>query len=142
MFNSPIVNLSKTFFAIGKNLKSIYKLSSGLITNVFLDENLTPVNDKMTSICRKLKHNNSISKPYTVNDTVHLISNENHWKFSIWNRPSVFFFQILSLTWEIMSMMMQMIWLINRTCQAFNIWSIVEYGFVFLIVIEYCISIL
>ena len=103
---------------------------------------LSVTNDKMTSICRKLKHNNSISKPYTVNDTVHLISNENHWKFSIWNRPSVFFFQILSLTWEIMSMMMQMIWLINRTCQAFNIWSIVEYGFVFLIVIEYCISIL
>ena len=38
---------------------------------------LSVTNDKMTSICRNLKHNNSISKPYTVNDTVHLISNEN-----------------------------------------------------------------
>ena len=36
--------------------------------NLFINENLTPVNNKIACDCRKLKCNNLISRTYTVND--------------------------------------------------------------------------
>lgn len=59
-----------------KKLKLIDKSSLGLNNNVFVNENFTPVNSKIVYNCRKLKRNNLISKTYTVNGTVHLISDQ------------------------------------------------------------------
>ena len=59
-----------------KKLKLIVKSSLGLNNNVFVNENFTPVNSKIVYNCRKLKRNNLISKTYTVNGTVHLISDQ------------------------------------------------------------------
>ena len=59
-----------------KKLKLIDKSSLGLNNNVFVNENFTPVNSKIFYNCRKLKRNNLISKTYTVNGTVHLISDQ------------------------------------------------------------------
>ena len=56
-----------------KKLKSIDKSSLRLNNNnLFIDENLTPINNKVACNCRKLQRNNLISKTYTVNGTVHL----------------------------------------------------------------------
>lgn len=52
------------------------KSSLGLNNNVFVNENLTPVNNQIVYNCRKLKRNNLISKTYTVNGTVHLVSDK------------------------------------------------------------------
>ena len=57
----------------------------------------------------------------------------NQWKCYIWN-CSFIYFQILSLMWETMKVMTQMICLINPTSQAINTWIIVGFGFVFLFV--------
>ena len=58
-----------------KKQKSIDKSTLGLTNDVFIKENLTPVNNRIAYYCRKLKRQNLISKTYTVNGTVHLISN-------------------------------------------------------------------
>ena len=42
---------------------------------MFINENLTPVNNRIAYNCRKLKRQNLISKTYTVNGMVCLISN-------------------------------------------------------------------
>ena len=73
LFDLPIENLTKKLFT-RKKLKSIDKSSLGLNNNnIVINENITPVNNKIADNCRKLKRNNSISKTYTVNGTVHLI---------------------------------------------------------------------
>ena len=41
---------------------------------MFINENLTPVNNRIAYNCRKLKRQNLISKTYTVNGMVYLIS--------------------------------------------------------------------
>ena len=64
-----------------KKLKLIDKSSLGLNNNVFVNENFTPVNSKIVYNCRKLKRNNLISKTYTVNGTVHLISDKKKKKW-------------------------------------------------------------
>ena len=64
-----------------KKLKLIDKSSLGLNNNVFVNENFTPVNSKIVYNCRKLKRNNLISKTYTVNGTVHLISDQKKKKW-------------------------------------------------------------
>ena len=53
MFNLPIRNLPKKLSTTG---------------------DLTPINNTIAYYCRKLKHNSLISKTYTINGTVHLIS--------------------------------------------------------------------
>ena len=58
-----------------KKLKSIHKSTLGLSNSVFINENLTPVNNRIAYNCKKLKRQNLISKTYTANGTVHLISN-------------------------------------------------------------------
>ena len=58
-----------------KKLKSTDKSTLGLTNDGFINENLTPVNNRITYNCRKLKRQNLISKTYTVNGTVHVISN-------------------------------------------------------------------
>lgn len=45
-----------------KKLKAMDKSSLGLNNNLFITENLTPVNNKIVYCCRKLKCNNLISK--------------------------------------------------------------------------------
>ena len=59
-----------------QKLKSIDKSSLGLNNNnnVFINKNLTRVNNKVANNCRKLKSNNLISKTYTVNGEIHSIS--------------------------------------------------------------------
>ena len=58
-----------------KKLKSIDKSTLVLTNDVFVNKNLVPVNNRISYNCRKLKHQNLISKMYTVNGMVHLISN-------------------------------------------------------------------
>ena len=58
-----------------KKLKSIDKLTLGLTNDVLINENLTPVKSRIACNCRKLKHQNLISKTYTVNGMIYLISN-------------------------------------------------------------------
>ena len=58
-----------------KKLKSIDKSTLGLTNDVFINENLTPMNNRIAYNCRKLKRLNLISKTYTVNGMVYLISN-------------------------------------------------------------------
>ena len=58
-----------------RKLKSIDKSTLGVTNDVFINENLTPVNNRIAYNCRKLKRQNLTSKTYTVNGTVHLISN-------------------------------------------------------------------
>ena len=57
-----------------KKLKSIDKSTLGLTNDVFINENLTPVNNRIAYNCRKPKRQNLISKTYTVNGMVYLIS--------------------------------------------------------------------
>ena len=53
-----------------KQLKTIDKTSIGLQNGtIFLNENLTPENNKVAYHCRKLKCNGTISKAYTSNGT-------------------------------------------------------------------------
>ena len=53
-----------------KQLKTIDKTSIGLQNGtIFLNENLTPENNKVAYHCRKLKCNGTISKTYTSNGT-------------------------------------------------------------------------
>ena len=42
--------------------------------NVFINENLTHLNNKIADNCRKLKHSHVISKTYMINGIVNLIS--------------------------------------------------------------------
>ena len=58
-----------------KKLKSIDKSTLGLINDVFINENLTPVNNGIAYYCWKVKRQNLVSKTDAVNGTVHLISN-------------------------------------------------------------------
>ena len=58
-----------------KKLKSIGKSTLGFNNDVFINENLTPVNNKIAYNCRKLKRQNLILKTYTINGTVHIVSN-------------------------------------------------------------------
>ena len=58
-----------------KKLKSIDKSTLGLTNDVFINENLTPVNSRIVYNCRKLKHQNLIFKTYTINGMVYLIRN-------------------------------------------------------------------
>ena len=53
----------------------MHKSTLGLTNDVFLNENLTPVNNIIAYNCRKLKRQNFISKTYTINGMVYLISN-------------------------------------------------------------------
>ena len=57
-----------------KKLKKVDKSILGVNNDVFVNENLTPNNNKIAYNCRKLKRQDLISKTYTVNGTVHLIS--------------------------------------------------------------------
>ena len=45
-----------------KKLKSTGKSTLGLTNDVFINENLTPMNNRTAYNCRKLKHQNLISK--------------------------------------------------------------------------------
>ena len=58
-----------------KKLKSIDKSTFGLTNDVSIKENLSPVNNRIAYNCRKLNCQNLISKKYTINGMVHLISN-------------------------------------------------------------------
>ena len=58
-----------------KKLKSIDKSTLGLTNDVFINENLTPVNNRIACYYRKRKRQNLISKTYTANGTIHVISN-------------------------------------------------------------------
>ena len=58
-----------------KKLKSIDKSTLGFTNDLFINENLTPVNNRIVYNCKKLKRQNLISKTYTVNGMVYLISN-------------------------------------------------------------------
>ena len=51
------------------------KLALGFTSDVFINENLTTMNNRIAYNCRKRHHQNLISKTYTVNGVVHLISN-------------------------------------------------------------------
>ena len=58
-----------------KKLKSVDKSTLGLTNDVFINENLTPMNNRIIACnCRKLKRQNLISNTYTVNGMVYLIS--------------------------------------------------------------------
>ena len=69
-----------------KKLKSMDKSTLGLTNDVSINENSTPVSNRIAYNCRKLKHQNLISKTYTVNGMVHLsattLKEENQVKFS------------------------------------------------------------
>ena len=53
-----------------KQLRTIYKTSIGLHNaTIFLNQNLTPKNNKIAYHCRKLKRDGTISKTYTSNGT-------------------------------------------------------------------------
>ena len=58
-----------------KKLKPIGKSTLGFNNDVFINENLTPVNNKIAYNCRKLNRQNLILKTYTINGTVHIVSN-------------------------------------------------------------------
>ena len=58
-----------------KKLKSIDKSTFGLTNDVSIKENLSPVNNRIAYNCRILNCQNLISKKYTINGMVHLISN-------------------------------------------------------------------
>ena len=58
-----------------KKLKSADKSTLGLTNDVFINENLIPVNNRIAYNCRKLKHQKVIFKTYTVNGMLHLINN-------------------------------------------------------------------
>ena len=58
-----------------KKLKSTDKSTLAVTNDVFIKENLTLVYSRIAYDCRKLKRQNLISKTYTTNDMVHLISN-------------------------------------------------------------------
>ena len=62
-----------------------------LLNDVFINKNLTPVNKRIAYNCRKLKCQNLISKMYTDNGMVHLISN------NIKRRKSVKFLHMQTL---------------------------------------------
>ena len=62
-----IENLPNKHFIIGKTL--------GFASDVFINENLATVNNRIAYNCRKHNRQNLISKTYTVNGVVHLISN-------------------------------------------------------------------
>ena len=57
-----------------KKLKWTDKSKLGLTNDVCINENITPVDNRIAYNCRKLKHQNLISKTYTVNGMVYLIS--------------------------------------------------------------------
>ena len=42
--------------------------------NIFIDENLTPVNNKIAFHCRKLKRNGQIDKTYSRDGVIHIAS--------------------------------------------------------------------
>ena len=53
-----------------KQLRTLEKTSIGLPNpTIFLNENLTPQNNKIAYHCRKLKHDGTITKTYTSNGT-------------------------------------------------------------------------
>ena len=58
-----------------KKLKSTDKSKLGYTNDVCINENITPVNNRIAYNCRKLKLQNLISKTYTVNGMVYLITN-------------------------------------------------------------------
>ena len=78
-----------------KKLKSIDKLTLGLTNDVFINENLTPMNNRIACNCRKLKRQSLISKTYTLNGMVYLISHnvkgENQLKFFICKLYLIYF---------------------------------------------------
>ena len=81
LFQKTIVRFANRKFAKQalynrKKLKSVDKSTLGLTNDVFINKNLTPVNNRIAYNCRKLKRQNLISKTYTVHGTVHLISNK------------------------------------------------------------------
>ena len=62
-----------------KQLKTIDKSSIGLQNaTIFLNENLTPENNKISYLCRKLKRDGTKSKTYTSNGTNIICC--NNWK--------------------------------------------------------------
>ena len=59
-----------------KKLKSIDKNAIGIHNaNLFISENLTSANNKLTFNCRKLKIDGEIEKCYTINGIVHIVKN-------------------------------------------------------------------
>ena len=59
-----------------KKLKSIDKNAIGIHNaNLFISENLTPANSKLTFNCRKLTRDGEIEKCYTVNGIAHIVKN-------------------------------------------------------------------
>ena len=104
-----------------KKLKSIGKSTLGFNNDVFINENLTPVNNKIAYNCRKLKRQNLILKTYTINGTVHIVSNNikrgNQLKFFTCKCSSIYF-QMQNLKGGMMRKKMWMSWLMNPTSQA------------------------
>ena len=59
-----------------KNLMSIDKNATGTFNaNLFVSENLTPINSKLAFNCRKLKRDGEIEKCCTINGIVHIAKN-------------------------------------------------------------------
>ena len=59
-----------------KTLKSIDKNHIGIPNvNLFISENLTPLNGKLSFNCKKLKRDGEIEKYYTINGIVHIPKN-------------------------------------------------------------------
>ena len=59
-----------------KKLNSINKNAIGIpIANLFISENVTPVNSKLEFNCRKLKRDGEIEKCYTIYGIVHIAKN-------------------------------------------------------------------
>ena len=59
-----------------KTLKSIDKNHIGIPNvNLFISENLTPLNSKLSFNCKKLKRDGEIEKYYTINGIVHIAKN-------------------------------------------------------------------
>ena len=92
---------AKQAFYNRKKLKSIGKSSLGLNnTNLLINENITPINNKIACICRKQRRNNLISDKYTINGTAHLIiDNIKNGKLVIvlHMKSLIIFFRTLSL---------------------------------------------
>ena len=59
-----------------KKLMSIDKNAIGIFNaNLFVSENLTPINSKLAFNCRKLKRDSEIEKCYNINGIVHIAKN-------------------------------------------------------------------
>ena len=58
-----------------KSLKNIDRTSIGLekLHSIFINENVTPANNKIVFRCRKVKHNSRIAVTYSRYETVQIV---------------------------------------------------------------------